>query len=428
MSYQPFDKKPSGIVFFGTSPSDQVYESDASFVYGDDVLHVPNIKLANAGKIGSEGTANAIEIAADGSVSIAGDLTVNGTQTILNTETLEIEDNILLLNKNVSGAPTLDAGFEVNRGTEANVFVTYDEGDNNWHFTNDGTTYYDMWTSLSVGADNGGNQNILEGQTLSISGGVGITTSTGANSVTVAVDKTVITSQTVANSADSANDFLLIYDADADALKKITKSDFVADLGGGTVSSIDLESSGGSISTSGGPITSAGTIDINIVNGGVDNVHLANSGFTLSGDSGSETVELGDTLQVLGGSGAETSVTSDDTVTVNVKTDNTTIGINASNELEVVGGLDKTVGTPGDGDTIDKDVNLVTAGSGSVTVTLPAPSVGKMVTVKKIDSGAGGVIVSRNTADLIDGAISKMLYHRNESMTVVSDGDDWFII
>ena len=428
MSYQPFDKKPSGIVFFGTSPSDQVYESDASFVYGDDVLHVPNIKLANAGKIGSEGTANAIEIASDGSVSIAGDLTVNGTQTILNTETLEIEDNILLLNKNVSGAPTLDAGFEVNRGTEANVFVTYDEGDNNWHFTNDGVTYYDMWTSLSIGADNGGNQNILEGQTLSISGGAGITTSTGTNSVTVTVDKTVITSQTVANSADSANDFLLIYDADADALKKITKSDFVADLGGGTVSSIDLESSGGSISTSGGPITSAGTIDINIVNGGVDNAHLANSGFTLSGDSGSETVDLGDTLQVLGGSGAETSVTSDDTVTVNIKTDNTTIGINASNELEVVGGLDKTIGTPGDGDTIDKDVNLVTAGSGSVTVTLPAPSVGKMVTVKKIDSGAGGVIVARNTADLIDGAISKMLYHRNESMTVVSDGSDWFII
>ena len=428
MSYQPFDKKPSGIVFFGTSPSDQVYESDATFVYGDDVLHVPNIKLANAGKIGSEGTANAIEIASDGSVSIAGDLTVNGTQTILNTETLEIEDNILLLNKNISGAPTLDAGFEVERGTEANVFITYDEGDNNWHFTNDGSIYYDMWTSLSVGADNGGNQNILEGQTLSIAGGVGITTATGTNSVTVAVDKTVITSQTVATSADSANDFLLIYDADADALKKITKSDFVADLGGGTVSSIDLESSGGSISTSGGPITSAGTIDINIANGGVDNVHLANSSFTLSGDSGSETVELGDTLQVLGGSGAETSVTSDDKVTVTVKTDNTTIGVNASNELEVVGGLDKTVGTPGDGDTINKDINLVTAGSGSVTVTLPAPSVGKMVTIKKIDSGAGGVIVSRNTADLIDGAISKMLYHRNESMTVVSDGDDWFIV
>ncbi len=428
MSYQPFDKKPSGIVFFGTSPSDQVYESDESFVYGDNVLHVSNIKLANAGKIGSEGTANAIEIASDGSVSIAGDLTVNGTQTILNTETLEIEDNILLLNKNVSGAPTLDAGFEVNRGTEANVFITYDEGDNNWHFTNDGTTYYDMWTSLSVGADNGGNQNILEGETLTIAGGTGISTSTSNNSVTVSVDKTLITSQTVATDADAANDFLLIYDADGDALKKITKSDFVADLGGGTVSSIDIESTGGSISTSGGPVTSAGTIDINIATGGVDNTHLANSSFILEGDSGSETVELGDTLKVVGGTGADTAVSSADTVTVNIKTDNTTIGVNASNELEVVGGLDKTVGTPTNGQTIDKDINLVTAGSGSVTVTLPAPAVGKMVTIKKIDSGAGGVIVSRNAADLIDGAITKMLYHRYESMTVVSDGSDWFII
>ena len=34
---------------------------------------------------------------------------------MLNTETLEVEDNIVLLNSNVTGSPTLDAGLEVER-------------------------------------------------------------------------------------------------------------------------------------------------------------------------------------------------------------------------------------------------------------------------------------------------------------------------
>lgn len=51
---------------------------------------------------------------------IVRNLTVQGTQTIINTEQVEVADNIIRLNSNYSGStPTEDAGFEVNRGTLA---------------------------------------------------------------------------------------------------------------------------------------------------------------------------------------------------------------------------------------------------------------------------------------------------------------------
>ncbi|NDC95951.1 hypothetical protein EB077_11650, partial [bacterium] len=79
-------------------------------------------------------------------------------------------------------------------------------------------------------------------------------------------------------------------------------------------------------------------------------------------------------------------------------------------------------------DTINSDINLITGGSGGVTVKLPTPSSGKIVIVKKIDSGNGTVTVSRNSTDTIDGTTSKALYYQYESMTFVSDGTNWFIV
>ena len=55
-------------------------------------------------------------------VTIAGNLTVTGTTTYLNTETITLADNVLVLNSNLAPEtnPTADAGIEVNRGS-ANV-------------------------------------------------------------------------------------------------------------------------------------------------------------------------------------------------------------------------------------------------------------------------------------------------------------------
>jgi len=68
-------------------------------------------------------------------VVIGGNLTVSGTTTTINTATLNIEDNILVLNSGFTGADNIvDAGFEVNRGNETNVTFTWDESEGEWTF------------------------------------------------------------------------------------------------------------------------------------------------------------------------------------------------------------------------------------------------------------------------------------------------------
>ena len=67
-------------------------------------------------------------------VTITADLTVTGTTTTVNTETINLADNIILLNSNLAGdaAPSQDAGIEIERGTEANVSFIWDEGSDYW--------------------------------------------------------------------------------------------------------------------------------------------------------------------------------------------------------------------------------------------------------------------------------------------------------
>ena len=74
-------------------------------------------------------------------IILSGNLTVNGTQTTVNTETLYLEDNIITLNYGTSGAPSENAGLQVDRGSSADVFFRYNETDDKWEFTNDGTNY-----------------------------------------------------------------------------------------------------------------------------------------------------------------------------------------------------------------------------------------------------------------------------------------------
>jgi len=97
-----------------------------------------------------------------------GDLTVDGTNTIINTSTLSVEDNIIELNRNISsnaGMPSY-TGLKVNRGetssaTEQNLYWVWDET-----FADDGTTSYGnaggAWTAFK----SGGGQDELSAPTL----------------------------------------------------------------------------------------------------------------------------------------------------------------------------------------------------------------------------------------------------------------------
>ena len=75
---------------------------------------------------------------------VSGDLTIQGTTTTVNTETVTIQDNFIELNSNSATTPTENAGIEVNRGNQPFVDVRWNEGTDRWQFTNNGTTYYNI--------------------------------------------------------------------------------------------------------------------------------------------------------------------------------------------------------------------------------------------------------------------------------------------
>ncbi len=111
---------------------------------------------------GSNGTVtvtcdgNAELTVTDAGVRVHGNLTVDGTETILNTTTLSVEDNIIELNRNVSSnsaTPNI-TGVRVNRGegstaTEMALYWAWDET-----FADDGTTIFGeaggAWTAFKA--------------------------------------------------------------------------------------------------------------------------------------------------------------------------------------------------------------------------------------------------------------------------------------
>jgi hypothetical protein len=67
-----------------------------------------------------------------GDVAIGGSLIVTGTVTTVNSETIELADNILLLNSNALGNASQSGGIEVERGDDLNVQLLWDETNDRW--------------------------------------------------------------------------------------------------------------------------------------------------------------------------------------------------------------------------------------------------------------------------------------------------------
>ena len=89
-------------------------------------------------------------VSVSGDLTVSGNLTISGNTTTLNTETLAVEDNVILLNSSVTGAPSLNAGLEVERGDQTNVEFRWNEGNDKWEFSNDGTTYVNVASTTDV--------------------------------------------------------------------------------------------------------------------------------------------------------------------------------------------------------------------------------------------------------------------------------------
>jgi hypothetical protein len=78
------------------------------------------------------GTVGAAAVTTTGNVIVGGNLTVSGTTTTVNTETIDLADNFINLNSNASGTPSEDAGISVDRGSSADANLFWDEGIERW--------------------------------------------------------------------------------------------------------------------------------------------------------------------------------------------------------------------------------------------------------------------------------------------------------
>jgi hypothetical protein len=106
-----------------------------------------NTKTVNIGTGGAAGSTTDVYLgstAGTSTVRIQGNLVVTGASSSINAETVTVDDNIIVLNNNVTGTPTENAGIEIERGTSTNVSVLWNESSDRWTFTNDGSTFYNI--------------------------------------------------------------------------------------------------------------------------------------------------------------------------------------------------------------------------------------------------------------------------------------------
>lgn len=86
------------------------------------------------------GLPNDVEIT--GNLQVGGNLNVIGTVNSVNTTQINIEDNKVKLNSNATGAPTVDAGIVVERGSAPDAEILWDETADLWKIGSTGAPYH----------------------------------------------------------------------------------------------------------------------------------------------------------------------------------------------------------------------------------------------------------------------------------------------
>ena len=86
-------------------------------------------------------------------VTVAGNLTVTGTTTSVETTNTEITDAIITLNNGEPGAGVtgIYSGFEIDRGSSTNVAIRWNETSDKWELTEDGVSYDEIGTAGGAG-------------------------------------------------------------------------------------------------------------------------------------------------------------------------------------------------------------------------------------------------------------------------------------
>ncbi len=358
MSYQPYNRNTSGIVFFGEQGSQPTYYSDSNFTITDGAagnIKAPNFVVADGGEIGSDGTPDAIQFAANGnvtfgnSVSITDDLTVNGTLTSVNTTNLSIKDPLIHLGSG-NAADISDLGFfgeysDDGGTTDEFCGLFRDAGDEKFRLfhslterptttVNTAGAGYTVATLVAALEGNASTATALEtSRNFSLTGEVTAAAvgfdGTGAVALAANLDETAITNQTEKSAAAVGADLLLIIDSqDSNNFKKISRTNFISGLGAGSMESFIITDGttpqtvedGETITFADGVgaefVTSAtNTVTVNSVDSEIDhdalnnfvgNEHIDHTAVTLTagnGLSGGGDISASRSFAVAGGSG-----------------------------------------------------------------------------------------------------------------------------
>jgi hypothetical protein len=159
--------------------------------------------------IGASIGANSLTLAGGTStVVIPGNLTVNGTTTTVNSNNVNIGDAIITLNSDETGAPSQNAGFEVERGTSANVSLVWDETIDRWDFG----ASYDVRANAFIG-DLEGNADTASAwataRTITLGGDAsGSVSIDGSANVTLTVSVDSVQANSVALGTDTTGNYV----------------------------------------------------------------------------------------------------------------------------------------------------------------------------------------------------------------------------
>ena len=146
------------ITYTGPSAAEIEARIDAHLVGGDGIDYSGGSVAVDSTVVRTSG---AQSIAGSKTFSddavFTGNVTISGTQTIVNSTITSLADSVLELNRDASGTPSEDAGLQVNRGSSADVQLIWDESEDAWRFTNNGSTYFDIATSTDELAEGSSN-------------------------------------------------------------------------------------------------------------------------------------------------------------------------------------------------------------------------------------------------------------------------------
>jgi len=258
-------------------------------------------------------------------LSITGNLTVSGTTTTVNTETINLADNTILLNSNATGSATENSGIEIERGSDTNKLLLWNETADKWTVGSEtfvaGTFEGALTGAVTGNADTAtalATARTIAGQSFDGSADITITSTDLSNTSSIALLTSV---QTLTNKTiNTASNTITIVEADISDLQSYITATSTNTL---TNKTFDANGTGNSITNIEVADFATGIVDTNLSSVSASDDTLASAkaiktyvdsqvtaqDLDFQGDSGGAlAIDLdSETLTFTGGTGIDTS-------------------------------------------------------------------------------------------------------------------------